>query len=184
MVSRVGATLSTMKPLADFSIEALYAALDAQRVARGIAWQQVTREVNALFEHVPSRPISSSTLTGMRSKQAIDGDGVLQMLRWLDRTPESFVPGYERSMPEATPLPSVGRDQILRFDTKALYLALNTQRLEREQTWVTVAREIGGLNAASLSRYENGGRTGFPQIMRITRWLWRPAASFTRAFNR
>src|SRR6185436_16874536 len=64
----------------DFDIGALYSALDAQRQARGMSWPQVVREINALFARVPARPISPSTLNGMRNRGTIEGDGVLQML--------------------------------------------------------------------------------------------------------
>ena len=169
---------------ADFDIEALYAALDAQRQARGISWQQVVREMNALSERVPARPtISASTLTGMRNRAVIEGDGVLQMLRWLDRTPESFVPGHPVAA-EAAKLPDVGPYQILRFDTGRLYAALDAQRRDRGMTWNEVASEIGGFSAAGLTRLSKGGRTGFPHVMRMTRWLRLPAACFMRAFDR
>ncbi|HEX4959493.1 MAG TPA: hypothetical protein VF173_01545 [Thermoanaerobaculia bacterium] len=169
---------------ADFDLGALYAALDAQRLARGISWQQVVREINALFEHVPARPISSSTVTGMRNRAAIEGNGVLQMLLWLNRTPESFVPGYQEAAAEALGLPYVGPHQILRFDTRKLYSALDAQRIERGMTWKQVASEIGGFSAASLTLLSKGGLTSFPHVMRIIRWLGRPAVSFTRISDR
>ena len=165
----------------DFDIGALYAALDEQRQSRGLSWQHVMREINALFERTPARPISASTVTGMRKRAVIDGDGVLQMLRWLNQAPECFVPGHQEAAAEN--LPHVGPHQILRFDTKKLHSALDAQRAERGMTWEQVATEIGGFNAAMLTRLSKGGRTGFPHVMRITRWLGRPAACFTRAFN-
>src|SRR3954469_142534 len=115
----------------DFSIDALYAALDAERQARGMSWQQVVREINALFALMPARPISPSTVTGMRSRAAIDGDGVLQMLHWLKRSPESFVPGDQQAAGETATLPDLGPHQILRFDTRKLYAALDAQRIAR-----------------------------------------------------
>ncbi|MFL6231734.1 MAG: hypothetical protein ACJ76N_01235 [Thermoanaerobaculia bacterium] len=160
----------------DFDVEALYAALDVQRQARGLSWQQAVREINALFERTPARPVSASTVTGMRGKTVIDGDGVLQMLRWLNRTPESFVPGSQ----EAAALPDAGPDRILRFDARKMYSALDAQRAERGMTWKQVADEIGGFTAAMLTRLSQGVRVGFPHVMRITRWLGRPAAAFMR----
>ena len=171
-----------MSSAADFDIEALHAALDAQRQARGLSWQQAVREINTQFERTLARPLSPSTVTGMRGKRVIEGDGVLQMLRWLDRSPESFVPGSQESAAER--LPDIGTHQILRFDTRKLYAALDAQRIERGMTWKQVANEIGGLNAAGLTRLAEGGRTGFPDVMRMTRWLGRPAASFTRISDR
>ena len=166
----------------DFDLGALYAALDAQRVARGLSWQQAAREISGQLSRVPSRPISPSTLTGLRNRATIEGDGVLQMLRWLQRTPESFVPGGEDAA--IARLPDVGPAQILRFDTRKLHAALDARRIERGLTWTQVANEIGGLTAASLTRFSQEGRTGFPQVIRIARWLERPVAYFTRAADR
>jgi hypothetical protein len=163
--------------MTDFDLKALYAALDAQRQARGLSWLQAVREINAPFERMPARPISVSTVTGLQSRTAIEGDGVLQMLRWLDRAPESFVPGYQG---EDVALPDAGPGQILRFDTGKLYSNLDARRIEKGMTWKQVAEEIGGFTAAMLTRLSKGGRIGFPQVMRVTRWLGRPAADFTR----
>src|SRR4029077_15660202 len=120
------------------------------------------------------------TLTGMRSRRVIEGDGVLQMLRWLDRTPESFAPAGA----SGETLPDVAPGKILRFDTNAIYAALDRQRRERELTWKQVAEEIGGLQPAALARLAGGGRTSFPDVIRIARWLGRPVASLTHIASR
>jgi hypothetical protein len=153
------------------AVQALYAALDAQRQSRGLTWPQVAREMGA---------VSPSTLTGMRSRRSLEGDGVLQMLRWLDLAPETFVPGGNIAPRSDTTLPRVGRSQVLRFDTKAIYTALDEQRLQRTLTWHQVANEIGGLSAVNLTRLARGGRIGFPWVVRVVSWLGRTAASFTR----
>lgn len=163
----------------DFDVNALYTALDTKRQLRGLSWQQVAQEVSRQFEQTRATPISPSTLRGMREKRVIEGDGVLQVLRWLHRTPESFVPGQAETE-EAAALPQIGSHQILRFDAKAIYEALNAHRSERGMRWKQVAEEIG-CNASSLTRLTSGGRVGFPDVMRIFRWLGRPAAAFTRA---
>src|SRR5215471_9590882 len=109
-----GPTIPISMPAANFEVDALYAALDEARRVRGLSWQQLAREVSAQFDRTGSRPIAGSTLSGMRSKRVIEGDGVLQTLRWLNRTPESFIPGHQPS-PDET-LPHVEPDRILRFD--------------------------------------------------------------------
>ena len=163
--------------MAEFDIDALFTALDAERRSRGLSWEKIAREMGGMFG------INPSTLSGMRSKRVVEGDGVLGMLRWLGRTPESFVPGHPAPT-ENTALPVVGSFRLLRFDTKAIYVALDAQRVARGMTWKAVAKEIGGLGAAGLTRLERGGRTAFPEVMRIVRWLGRPAASFTRIADR
>lgn len=160
-----------MTRLPDFSLAALYAALDAQRQARGLTWAEATRQISRLSE----RTIASSTITGLRTRAVAEADGVLQMLLWLKRSPESFVPGH----PDAgTELPAVTPPDVLRFDTRSLHAALNAQRLDRKMTWAQVAQEIG-VAASQLAHLASGGRTGFPGVMRIVRWLGRPAAHFT-----
>lgn len=153
-----------------FDVHALYTALDAQRCLRQMSWQEVAREIVG---------VSPSTLTGMRARSSVEGDGVLQMLRWLGRTPESFVPGDQAATGEDT-LPEAGPSQKLRFDTKAIYAALDARRLERKMTWRQVADEIGETNPSSLTRLANGGRISFPNVIWIFGWLERPAAGFIR----
>ena len=144
----------------DFDVDALYAAIDARRQARGLTWLQLAREISGQFERVPIRSISPSTITGMRKRQAIEGDGVLQMLRWLGRAPEDFVPGRPQPRAEAA-LPPVPRGRILRFDVLGIYAAIDARRAERGITWCQVASEIGGFGAAGLTRMAKGGRTAF-----------------------
>jgi hypothetical protein len=105
------------------------------------------------------------------------------MLRWLNRTPESFSPGAD-DVVESAALPSVERHQILRFDTKKMFAGLETKRAERGISWTQVAREIGGTNGAALTRLSKGGRTSFPDVMRIARWLGRPLATFVQISTR
>ena len=182
----------------DFSLAALYAALDAQRRARGITWEEAVREIGGRSGPAPPKPstghraksgpppgrsISRSTVVNLRDRSSAEGDGVLQMLRWLNRAPEVFVAGCEALGP-AFDLPAVASHQILRFDTRALHTALDAQRIARRLTWRQVAEEIEGINPAGLVRLQHGGRTSFPQVMRITRWLGKPAAAFVRGCDR
>jgi hypothetical protein len=116
----------------------------------------------------------------MRTKREVEGDGVLQTLRWLRRTPESFMPGRTDAAEAGAELPDLQPHQILRFDVPAIYTALDAQRIARGLSWAQVAREIGGCHAASLTRLATGSRVGFPHVMRIFRRLGRPAAHFIR----
>jgi hypothetical protein len=164
---------------AEFDLRALHEALDERRRSREMSWAAVTREIN---HSIPGgHPIATSTITGLRTKAVAEGDGVLQMLLWLRRTPESFVPGFPDADAERYRLPELGDEYILRWDTRALYSALNAEREAREMTWDAVARDVGGFTAGMLTRLATGGRTGFPGVMRIAGWLGRPAATFTRA---
>ena len=180
--SRVRRRTSVMSrlPQSDRSIfdaDALFVALDEQRRTRGLTWAQTARAISDQFRDSAARPISPSTITGMRERSTLEGDGVLQMLRWLGRSPESFVPGHSGG----EPLPDVPTDRILRFDSKAIYEKLNTRRIERGLTWAAVAAEIPGVSAESLTK---SGRVGFSQAVRLAAWLGCSVASLTWASAR
>lgn len=169
-------------PAADFSLIALHETLDAERKARGMSWSAVADDISARYRDVPGvRPIAASTLTRLATRSVAEGDGVLQMLLWLDRTPESFVPGFRGADAVQFRLAVPGPARILRWDTRALFTALDHHRQSRDLTWRGVAMEIGGATPAMLTRLVDGGRTGLPQVMRAIAWIGQPAASFTRA---
>jgi hypothetical protein len=168
----------------DFDIAALFDALDSQRRDRGLSWQGVARELwdqsaslNALRH---DHPISASTLTGMSKRRETSCQHALFMLRWLDRTPESFMPGLIFDA-KRTALPLAGPDQRLRWDLQGLYDALDLARRERSLTWPELAHELhctsSQLSGIKRARYAIGMRLA----MRIVSWLARPASDFVRA---
>jgi transcriptional regulator with XRE-family HTH domain len=69
-----------------FDAKALYAALDAQRQARGLTWIQVAAETG----------VSAATITRTRSGGRLEVDGMLAMVRWLGVSVETFVRESER----------------------------------------------------------------------------------------
>lgn len=166
----------------NFDLAALYDALDVERCSRQMSCAAVAAEINGPFRDVPKhRPIARSTITGLQRKSIGEGDGILQMLLWLRRTPESFVYDMGEADAECFGLRDPGKERILRWDTKALYVALNAARQARRITWQQVADEVGGFTPTMLTHLRKGGRTSFPGVMRITRWLGQPATVFTRA---
>ena len=162
----------------DFDLRALYDALDGERRSREMTWAAVTREVNRFVTVL--RPIATSTITGLKHKPVGEGDAILQMLLWLRRTPESFVPGVPDAGAERFRLGELRKGQILRWDTRALHAALNAERQAKGLLWSEVARHVGGVTPNTLTNLARGGRTGFPPVMRMVRWLGQPAAAFTR----
>jgi len=162
----------------DFDMQALYDALDARRLERGLSWSGVALEVNRL--RTMRSAIATSTITRLRQQPVAEGDGILQMLLWLRRTPESFVPDVADSDSARYRLPELTTSQILRWDTRALFIALDVQRRERRLTWSDVARDLSGFTPGMLTNLSKGGRTSFPRVMRLVRWLDRPAVTFTR----
>jgi hypothetical protein len=162
----------------DFDLKALYDPLDEQRRARGLTWSAATREINRF--KTEDHPIALSTIRGLQTKPAAEGDGVLQMLLWLGRAPESFVPGFENAAADPYLLPDPGPDRVLRWNPQALHAALNDRRQTRGLTWQALARNIGRCTPGMLTSLARSERVGFPGVMRLVRWLDRPAANFTR----
>jgi hypothetical protein len=167
--------------ISDFDLAALYAALDSERESRSLSWSGLTREVNAIFKDVRCPPIATSTITTLNGKPDVIGNAALQLLVWLNRAPESFVPGYDGRVGSAHALPRVGSDRILRFDTPAIYRALDAARIARQLSWKQVAEQIGMATATQLTRFRKGGGVGMCAVTRIAQWLGRPVASFTVA---
>src|SRR5689334_7333354 len=97
----------------DFDLAALRAALDSERVARGMSWAAIGASLG----------VSASTLRSFGTRPWAEGDGVLRAVAWLGRSPESFTPG---ASPNA-PVPD-GSPRSLRFDVTKLYSAIDAER--------------------------------------------------------
>lgn len=166
--------------IAVFDMRAFHAALDGERRARGLSWTQLAAEINRPFQFTSSIPISPGTLRGMLGKRAVTSAVVLQALRWLGRTPESFLSGPPRTPTPEEQLPDAGTDRILRFDTRAIYDALQQERLRRGLTWQQVADQLPGFTPGMLTNLANGPLIGFPRVMTLIQWIGRPASAFVR----
>jgi transcriptional regulator with XRE-family HTH domain len=75
-----------------FDNEKFYAALDAQRTARGLSWKQVADQSG----------VSASTLTRMAQGKRPDVDGLAALLAWGGLQADSFMDAAEGA--EADPL--------------------------------------------------------------------------------
>jgi hypothetical protein len=170
----------------DFDIVALFDALDSQRRNCALSWQGVAqalwKQSAVLNARRDDHPISASTLTGMAKRRDTSCQHALFMLRWLGRTPESFIPG-STAHAKRTALPFVGPDQRLRWDLQRLYDALDSQRRERGLTWPQLAHELqcsrSQLSGIKRARFAISMRLA----MRILTWLDRPAREFIHAAN-
>jgi hypothetical protein len=161
----------------DFDVAALSEALDARRCELGLTWQELAVRVTDRPSRRSDRRIAASTFRGMSQRGSVKDTVVLQALRWLGRTPESFVPGLRETPEQALPDDGTGRPAL---DTRAIYLAMNDRRTRRELTWREVADELGpGFSPGMLTRLAGGTGIGFPRVMRIFQWLERPVAEFT-----
>jgi hypothetical protein len=171
-------TSSAIRP---FDAGALYLALEARRAELGISWKGVADQIWALSSDLNDRrrdhPISPSTLTGMAANPRTSCQHALFMLRWLGRTPESFLRGAGADDPRFA-LPQAGPDRRLRWALKLLYASMDEKRRQDGLTWPDLAGVIGcspsqltGLRTAKFG-------TGMDLAMRIVQWLGRPAADF------
>jgi hypothetical protein len=168
-----------------FNMRAFHAELDEQRRSRGLSWGQLAAEINRPFESTPSLiPISPGTLRDMLKKRSVTSAVVLQVLRWLGRTPESFLSGPARNPSPDERLPEAGQDRVLRIDTRAIYDALDQERHRRGLTWQQVAKELPGFTPSMLTNLASRPLIGFPRVMTITQWLGRPVAAFVRSRSR
>jgi hypothetical protein len=169
--------------LPDFDISALFDALDAQRTSRGLSWAQVAHEFWEQSVVLNQRrggghPMSPSTITGMAKRGNTTCQHALIMLRWLGRSPESFIPG---GGVRSAPLPPAGPDRRMRWNLHSLYEALDASRQGRKMTWHQVARALrctpNQLTGLRRARYGINMRLA----TRNTQWLGRPAADFVYA---
>jgi hypothetical protein len=168
----------------DFDIGALMDALDVQRRSRALSWPGVAKELwdqsAVLNAQRDDHPISPTTITGMTKRMDTSCQHALFMLRWLGRTPESFMPGTTADAGE-TALPFVGPDRRLRWDLKKLHVAIDAQRRERNLTW----RQLAGVLHCTPSQITGIRRArfaiGMRLTMRIVSWLQRPARDFVYA---
>jgi hypothetical protein len=169
---------SSIRP---FDAGALYLALDARRSELGLSWKGVADQIWELSSELNYRrrdhPISSSTLTGMATQPRTSCQHALFMLRWLGRTPESFLRGAKAEEGRFS-LPHAGSDRRLRWDLKLLHASMDEKRRHEGLTWSALAEVLGcspnqltGLRTAKFA-------TGMDLAMRIVQWLGRPAADF------
>ena len=165
-----------------FDSAALFAAIDQKRAALGLSWQRVADQMWEQSADLNARrrdhPISPAALTNLSRSRRTSCQHALFALRWLERTPESFL-----SDPPAAPaggfdLPVAGADRRLRWALKLLYAALDEKRQQEGLTWTALAGSLGcspsQLTGLRTAKYA----TTMDLAMRITQWLGRPAADF------
>ena len=170
--------------LDNFDMKAFHTTLDAERQARRLSWVELTAAVNEPFRGTSSIPISVTTIRDIPKKRTVASAVVLQLLRWLGRTPESFLSRRTSAPTADEALPEPGPSRILRFDTGAMHTALNVERGRRGMTWKQLADELPGFTPSMLTNLETKPLIGFPHVMTITQWLGRSAASFVRDYGR
>jgi transcriptional regulator with XRE-family HTH domain len=163
-------------PTVYFDFEDLYNALDNRRTSKGKSWEDVAVETG----------VAAATLKRTRQGGKMETDGILAMVRWLGETPEGYIPEDVRA-PGFKPadLKPVSPGKHSRFNTKALYRAIDDLRLSRRMNWSDVAAEIGhGVTPSMLTHLRAGGRIEVTFMVRAVRWLDRSVESFTHETER
>jgi hypothetical protein len=167
--------------IVDFDIPALFQALGSQRIAKGLSWGQVAKEMWLMAEELNrsrsrDHPLSASTIVNMSRRGNTTCQHALIFLQWLGRSPESFLPGGTNN--SGTPIYSPGIDRRPRWHLRRLYDAVNARRQEQQRTWSEVAQVIGctpnQLIGLRTARYA----INMKLAMRIVQWLERPSSDF------
>jgi hypothetical protein len=174
--------------IAEFEGIALFRALDAQREERGLSWPEVARRIWELSADLNARrsdhPISPAAIVAVGKRGDTSCQHALFMLRWLDRSPESFLSGS--TTVAAAALPAAGPDHRLRWNlhesprwpVAGLYEAMNARRGNEGLTWAELAHRLrcspNQLTGLRIARFA----VRMTVAMRITQWLQRPAADF------
>ena len=169
--------------IVDFDIPALFQALDSQRTARGLTWPQVAREMWQMAAELNlsrqrDHPISPSTIINMSKRGNTTCQHALIFLKWLGRSPESFLPGVAKNAGDETWLRYTATDRRPRWHLRRLYDAINNRRQEQQLTWGELAQVLrctpNQLTGIRTARYA----IGMKLAMRIVVWLERPASDF------
>jgi hypothetical protein len=169
----------------EFDAVALYDAIDARRVADGLSWQGVADAIWSLSSELNAErdarglrnhPIVPSTLRAIAKRQNASCQHAVFILRWLQRTPESFLTG---AAPDAgRSLPACGPDRRLRWNLRAMYEAVDEGRAARDLTWPATAKQLRCSPGQLTGLKSAKSATNIKLAMRITQWVQRPAADF------
>lgn len=155
-----------------FNPKALAAALDRQRTARRMTWADVAQAIG----------VSEETIREMPDREVVDTDGVLQMTRWLGLNIESFVGEAADHTPGPEPGDFRSTGLLLRFDTRALFAAVDARRRAEGLSWQAVSDAIGAKRAttAMLMGLPRTSRIDLYTMLAIVRWLGSHTSRFTR----
>ncbi len=162
--------------LSQFDVPSLWEAMDAKRQALDYSEKEMMDDLNGLNNNLV--PIARDTVKNMVRRGDTTCQHALHMLRWLNKTPESFLINAE----EQRPLPFSSEKQLY-WSMTALGNAVAEKKKEEGLTWKQVADELGcTLGQASGIRKLRYGMS-VHLAMRITQWLGRPSTEFIRQID-
>jgi hypothetical protein len=166
-----------------FDAQALAKALEVKRLEKGLTWTGAASEIWELsFELNATRhdhPISASALRNVGMQNGTSCQHALFMLRWLERSPESFLTGAP--LDAGFGLPPAGADRRLRWNLRTLFATLDTARRADGLTWKEMAAQIGCTPSQLTGLRKAKFATGMDVAMRIVQWLGRDSSFFIYA---
>lgn len=163
-----------------FDGDAMIRALDAQRVSRGLDWNQLAVELyqqsSDLNAELKDNCLCQGALVRTAHRGTMSCQYALIILRWISHAPEDFLKGNAVDVGD-TRLPGAGPDKRLRWDLPLLHGALDQHRREQGVTWASLARELH-CTANRLTNLKTARLADMDLAMRITQRIRRPAADF------
>lgn len=169
--------------LPTFDGNEMICALDGQRAARGLDWNQLADELNGqsrvLNDQLEDHSMCSGALVRTAKRGTMSCQYALIILRWIHRAPEDFLTGPVIDVGDVR-LPDVGLDKRLRWDLNQLHAALEEHRRARRLTWVALAVEMQ-CTPSRLTNLRTARLADMDLAMRVTQRIARPAAEFVHA---
>ena len=155
----------------EFDVLLLWQAMDAKRLASGYSENEMIEDLNQVNNQ--RVPMALATVKNMVRRRDTTCQHALHMLRWLNKTPESFV----TNAAEQTCLP-FSSERRLYWSMTALGEAVARKKENEGLTWKQVAEELGcSQNQASGIQKLRYGMS-MHLAMRITQWLERSSIEF------
>jgi transcriptional regulator with XRE-family HTH domain len=162
-----------------FDTAMLAGAIDARRRSRGLTWAQVASETHVATS--TARPKSGADM---------EVDGVMWLLQWLGipfaafvqdpkLEPTNDVPRFAAPL-DGLPAGAPRWTSYRRFDTAALFDALDSKRGTGDMSWMDVAAEVDSPSvlANTLRSFAKGGRTTLSRLVPVLSWLGVEAEEF------
>jgi len=162
------------KDYSDFDVASLFKALEAKRTAEGLTEQQMMDAINRVNNQLHLVPMSLATVKNMLRRNDTTCQHALHLLRWLGRTPESFLKG--RAWDDA-PVPFTDKGRFY-WSMRLLASAVNAEKSHQGLSWQQVARELGCSQNQVSGLHRRTYGISIHLAMRITQWLGRSSTEF------
>ena len=159
-----------MREYLAFDVQALWEALQSKRESMGLSESEMMEDLNRVNNNAV--PIALATVNNMARRGDTTCQHSLHMLRWLDKTPESFLVGAITD--ESLPYSDQGRLYWSMSALGRVAQAKDNQGL----SWQQIADELDSTQSrvSGIHRLRYGMSVHL--AMRITQWLGRPSSDF------